>query len=190
MLTSGHQVTVVDNLSNSSFESLERVAELTGKVVDFLQVDIRDKLALGAVMKDAYFDAVIYFAALKAVGESVDQPLTYYENNINGTLVLCELMQTHGIRNLVFSSSATVYGKPEKLPITEDALLTATSPYGQTKLMMEQILTDLQHSDPSFNIALLRCCNPVGAHQSGRSGEDPQGVPNNLLPYVSQVAAG
>ena len=134
--------------------------------------------------------AVIHFAGLKAVGESVSRPLYYYQNNIAGTLTLCDVMAEHGVYDMVFSSSATVYGKPEKLPITEDALLTATSPYGQTKLMMEQILTDLQHSDPSFNIALLRCCNPVGAHQSGRSGEDPQGVPNNLLTYVSQVAAG
>jgi len=190
LLTSGHALTVVDNLVNSSLQSLERVSELTGCEVDFHQVDIRDRIALGRVMEGAGFDAVIHFAALKSVGESVAQPLAYYENNINGTLVLCELMQAHGVRNLVFSSSATVYGDAKELPITESAPLSATNPYGQTKLMMEQILIDLQHSAPSLNIALLRYFNPVGAHESGRIGEDPAGVPNNLFPYVAQVAVG
>ena len=165
-------------------------AELTGRAPAFHEVDILDRAALGAVMEGAGFDSVIHFAALKAVGESVAQPLRYYQNNITGTLALCELMQAHGIRNIVFSSSATVYGDPASVPITEDFPLQATNPYGRTKLMMEYILTDLNVADPSFNVALLRYFNPIGAHESGRMGEDPAGIPNNLLPFVAQVAVG
>ncbi len=190
LLLAGHEVCVVDNLCNSSAQSIERVSDLTGKPVDFYEVDLRDRVALGAIMAGAGFDAVVHFAALKAVGESVEQPLAYYDNNINGTLILCELMREHAVKNLVFSSSATVYGDAKELPITEAAPLGATNPYGQTKLMMEQILMDWQHSDPSLNIAILRYFNPVGAHESGRIGEDPNGIPSNLFPYVAQVAVG
>jgi UDP-glucose 4-epimerase len=190
LLNAGHEVCVVDNLCNSSMESLRRVEELSGKSVDFRKIDILDKDALTNVVRGAGFDSVIHFAALKAVGESVSQPLRYYHNNMTGTLVLCEVMQSEGVKNIVFSSSATVYGDPHKVPITEDFPLQATNPYGRTKLMMEYILTDLNVADPSFNVALLRYFNPIGAHESGRIGEDPNGIPNNLLPYVSQVAVG
>lgn len=190
LLNAGHDVCVVDNLSNSSEESLRRVAELTGKAVDFRNVDILDKASLTDVVKGAGFDSVIHFAALKAVGESVAQPLRYYQNNITGTLVLCEVMQEQGVKNIVFSSSATVYGDPHTVPITEDFPLQATNPYGRTKLMMEYILTDLHVADPSFSVALLRYFNPIGSHESGRIGEDPAGIPNNLLPFVAQVAVG
>ena len=190
LLNAGHDVCVVDNLSNSSEESLKRVSELTSRTVDFRDVDISDKPRLTQVVKGAGFDAVIHFAALKAVGESVAQPLRYYQNNITGTLVLCEVMQEQGVKNIVFSSSATVYGDPHTVPITEDFPLQATNPYGRTKLMMEYILSDLNVADPSFNVALLRYFNPIGAHESGRIGEDPAGIPNNLLPFVAQVAVG
>ncbi|HAV13049.1 MAG TPA: UDP-glucose 4-epimerase GalE [Opitutae bacterium] len=190
LLSAEHEVCVVDNLCNSNAQSLERVSDLTGKPVDFHEVDLRDRVALGAIMAGAGFDAVVHFAALKSVGESVEQPLAYYDNNINGTLVLCELMREHAVKNLVFSSSATVYGDAKELPITEVAPLRATNPYGQTKLMMEQILRDYQHSDPLLNIAILRYFNPVGAHESGLIGEDPNGIPSNLFPYVAQVAVG
>ncbi|NQU41518.1 MAG: UDP-glucose 4-epimerase GalE [Lentisphaerae bacterium] len=190
LLQAGHEVCVVDNLSNSNPESLYRVVALTGRHADFHQIDILDKPALTAVVAGAGFDAVVHFAALKAVGESVAQPLRYYQNNITGTLVLCEVMREQGVRRIVFSSSATVYGDPHSVPITEDFPLHATNPYGQTKLMMEQILTDLHHADPDFQVALLRYFNPIGAHDSGRIGEDPSGIPNNLLPYISQVAVG
>lgn len=190
LLNAGHEVCVVDNLSNSSVESLRRVEELAGHQVEFHQVDILDKSALTGVAAGAGFESVIHFAALKAVGESVSEPLRYYHNNITGTLVLCEVMQEQGIRNIVFSSSATVYGDPHKVPITEDFPLQATNPYGRTKLMMEYILTDLNVADPGFNVALLRYFNPIGAHESGRIGEDPNGIPNNLMPFVSQVAVG
>jgi UDP-glucose 4-epimerase len=190
LLNAGHDVCVVDNLSNSSEESLRRVAELTGKAVDFRNVDILDKASLTDVVKGAGFDSVIHFAALKAVGESVAQPLRYYQNNITGTLVLCEVMQEQGVKSIVFSSSATVYGDPHTVPITEDFPLQATNPYGRTKLMMEYILTDLHVADPSFSVALLRYFNPIGSHESGRIGEDPAGIPNNLLPFVAQVAVG
>ena len=190
LLKADHQVCVVDNLSNSSAESLRRVTELTGKPIDFRHVDIRDKQALTEVVKGAGFDAVIHFAALKAVGESVAEPLRYYQNNITGTLVLCEVMQKQGVNHIVFSSSATVYGDPASVPITEDFPLQATNPYGRTKLMMESILSDLNAADASFNVALLRYFNPIGAHESGRIGEDPAGIPNNLLPFVAQVAVG
>ena len=190
LLKAGHEVCVVDNLSNASEESLRRVELLAGRAPAFHEVDILDRKALTAVVQGAGFDAVIHFAGLKAVGESVEQPLRYYHNNITGTLVLCEVMKEQGIRNMVFSSSATVYGDPHTVPITEDFPLQATNPYGRTKLMMEYVLTDLQAADPSFNVALLRYFNPIGAHESGRIGEDPKGIPNNLLPFVAQVAVG
>ncbi len=190
LLNAGHEVCVVDNLSNSSEESLRRVAELTGRAADFRHADISDKASLTEVVEGAGFDSVIHFAALKAVGESVSQPLRYYQNNITGTLVLCEVMQEQGVKNIVFSSSATVYGDPHTVPITEDFPLQATNPYGRTKLMIEYILTDLHIADPAFNVALLRYFNPIGAHESGRIGEDPAGIPNNLLPFVAQVAVG
>lgn len=190
LLNAGHDVCVVDNLSNSSEESLRRVSELTGRSVDFQNIDILDKASLTDVVQGAGFDSVIHFAALKAVGESVAQPLRYYQNNITGTLVLCEVMQEQGVKNIVFSSSATVYGDPHTVPITEEFPLQATNPYGRTKLMMEYILTDLQIADPASNVALLRYFNPIGAHESGRIGEDPAGIPSNLLPFVAQVAVG
>lgn len=190
LLEAGHEVCVVDNLSNSSEESLRRVKELTGKSADFYNIDIRDKDALTKVIAGKGFDSVIHFAALKAVGESVSLPLKYYQNNITGTLVLCEVMKEQGVKNIVFSSSATVYGDPHTVPITEDFPLQATNPYGRTKLMMEYILTDLNVADPSFSVALLRYFNPIGAHESGRIGEDPNGIPNNLLPFIAQVAVG
>lgn len=190
LLNADHEVCVVDNLCNACEESLRRVAELTGKAIDFRNVDILDKPALTAVMAGAGFDAVIHFAALKAVGESVAQPLRYYQNNITGTLVLAEVMEEQGVKHIVFSSSATVYGDPHEVPITEGFPLQATNPYGRTKLMMEYILTDLHIADSDFHVALLRYFNPIGAHESGRIGEDPAGIPNNLLPYIAQVAVG
>ena len=190
LLNEGHQVTVVDNLSNSREESLRRVQDLTGKTPAFHRVDLLDRPALEAVFAAGSFDAVIHFAGLKAVGESVSIPLKYYHNNITGTLVLCDVMQDHGVCNLIFSSSATVYGYPEKVPVTEDMPLSATNPYGRTKLMIEQILADLHVADPRWNVVLLRYFNPVGAHTSGRIGEDPADIPNNLLPYIAQVAVG
>jgi len=190
LLQAGHQVTVVDNLCNASRESLRRVEALTGRTAAFHEVDILDKEALTGVAEGAGIDAVIHFAALKAVGESVAQPLRYYHNNITGTLVLCEVMQACGIRNIVFSSSATVYGDPASVPITEDFPLQATNPYGRTKLMMESVLSDIQQAEPDRNVALLRYFNPIGAHASGQIGEDPAGIPNNLVPYVAQVAVG
>ncbi len=190
LLQAGHEVTVVDNLSNSKEESLRRVKEITGKKLDFHRVDLLDREALDQVFAGTPINAVIHFAGLKAVGESVKIPLDYYHNNITGTLILCEVMGKHGVKNLVFSSSATVYGDPASVPITEDFPLGATNPYGRTKLMIEEILRDWQVSDNSLNIALLRYFNPVGAHPSGRIGEDPNGIPNNLLPFISQVAVG
>jgi UDP-glucose 4-epimerase len=190
LLNAGYDVVVVDNLINSKIESLRRVQELTGRNLTFHQVDLLDKPALEAVFDQAPVDAVIHFAGLKAVGESVSIPLRYYHNNITGTLILCEVMLARGVKNLVFSSSATVYGAPETVPIREDFPLSATNPYGRTKLMIEEILRDLGQADPSFNVALLRYFNPVGAHASGQIGEDPNGIPNNLMPYVAQVAVG
>lgn len=192
LLQAGHQVTVVDNLSNAKEEALRRVCQLTGKNVRFHKVDLLDKQGLSTVFAScgSSFDAVIHFAGLKAVGESVQKPLAYYHNNITGTLVLCEVMAAHGMKNIVFSSSATVYGDPATVPITEDFPLSCTNPYGHTKLMIEQILRDLFVADSSWSISLLRYFNPVGAHESGRIGEDPQGIPNNLMPYISQVAVG
>lgn len=194
LLQAGHQITVVDNLANSKEESLRRVQKLAGKpdtTIPFFKVDIQDRPALDAVFQNAHFDAVIHFAALKAPGESVEQPLRYYQNNVYGTLVLLEVMSQHGVKNIVFSSSSTVYGDPASLPVREDSpCRDQANPYGRTKRMMEQVLTDIYTADPGWNIALLRYFNPVGAHPSGEIGEDPRGVPNNLLPYVAQVAVG
>ncbi|MDU6265548.1 MAG: UDP-glucose 4-epimerase GalE [Anaerocolumna aminovalerica] len=190
LLNAGHDVIVVDNLSNSSEESLKRVKELTGKDILFYQADLLDYGALDEIFDENVVDAVIHFAGLKAVGESVSIPLRYYHNNLTGTFNLLDCMQKHGVFNLVFSSSATVYGTPEKLPITEDFPLSTTNPYGTTKLMIEQILQDLYVSDSRFSIVILRYFNPIGAHESGRIGEDPRGIPNNLLPYIAQVATG
>lgn len=190
LLQTGHDVAVVDNLSNSHLESLIRVEALTGKKPAFYQVDLLDKEGLEGVFDSDRFDAVIHFAGLKAVGESVTIPLRYYHNNITGTLNLLEVMGDTGVKNIVFSSSATVYGDPASVPITEDFPLSATNPYGRTKLMIEEIMTDLHQSDPAWNVTLLRYFNPVGAHESGRIGEDPQGIPNNLMPYISQVHVG
>lgn len=190
LLNAGHEVIIVDNFCNSSSTSMERVKEITGKDMKFYEADILDKEALTKVFSENEIESVIHFAALKAVGESVAKPMEYYHNNVTGTLVLCEVMKEFGVKNLVFSSSATVYGDPATTPITEDFPTTATNPYGWTKLMMEQILTDLTVADPELNIALLRYFNPIGAHESGRIGEDPNGIPNNLFPYITQVAVG
>jgi UDP-glucose 4-epimerase len=190
LLEAGYSVTVVDNLSNSKEISLQRVQELTGKSLNFHQVDLLDRDGLERVFSNNQFSAVIHFAGLKAVGESVGIPLRYYHNNVTGTLVLLQVMIKYNLRNLVFSSSATVYGEPKAVPITEDFPLSATNPYGRTKLIIEDILRDLYNADPEWNFALLRYFNPVGAHKSGRIGEDPNGIPNNLLPYISQVAVG
>lgn len=190
LLQAGYEVIVVDNLSNSKEEALHRVQELTGKTLTFYQVDLLDKDALEAVFTAQPIDNVIHFAGLKAVGESVSIPLHYYQNNIAGTLNLCQVMKKHNIKKLVFSSSATVYGETNPSPLQEDYPLSATNPYGRSKLMIEEILRDLHRSDPAWDIALLRYFNPVGAHPSGRIGEDPNGIPNNLLPYITQVAVG
>jgi len=190
LLNAGHEVVVVDNLCNSSSKSLDRVAQITGKSVIFHEADILDEAALDAIFAQHKPDAVIHFAALKAVGESVAKPLSYYTNNITGTLTLCRCMEKAGVFNLVFSSSATVYGDPATVPITESFPLSATNPYGQTKLMNEQILRDLHVANPAWNVALLRYFNPVGAHKSGLIGEAPGGIPNNLTPYITQVAIG
>jgi UDP-glucose 4-epimerase len=190
LLQAGYEVIVVDSLINSREESIRRVTEITGKKLRFHKVDLLDKARLAAVFQETAVDAVIHFAGLKAVGESVAMPLQYYMNNITGSLVLFEVMAKFGVRNLVFSSSATVYGDPASLPITEDFPLKASNPYGWAKVMLEQILRDLHHADPALNIALLRYFNPVGAHPSGMIGEDPKGMPNNLVPYIAQVAVG
>jgi UDP-glucose 4-epimerase len=190
LLLAGYDVTVVDNLSNSKEESLKRVQALAGRPLTFYRINLLDKTGMQAVFADAAFEAVIHFAGLKAVGESVAMPLAYYHNNITGTLVLLETMQQFAVKNLVFSSSATVYGDPANVPITEDFPLNPANPYGRTKLMIEQICRDLQAADSAFNVALLRYFNPVGAHASGRLGEDPQDIPNNLMPYIAQVAVG
>lgn len=190
LLNNNYDVIVVDNLSNASSESLHRVEELTGKKVHFYPIDVSNSEELTKVFEKHTIDAVIHFAGYKAVGESVEKPLIYYQNNIDSTLVLCEVMQTFNVKNLVFSSSATVYGDPHAVPITEDFPVSATNPYGRTKLFIEFILKDLFVSDNSWRIALLRYFNPVGAHKSGRIGEDPNGIPNNLMPFVAQVAVG
>ena len=190
LLNDGYEVVVVDNLSNSKEESLKRVQDLAGKTLTFHKVDLLNEKALDFVFADSPVDAVIHFAGLKAVGESVTIPLSYYHNNVTGTLILCEVMGRHNVKNIVFSSSATVYGDPHTVPITEDFPLSATNPYGRTKLMIEEILRDLHISDKEWNVALLRYFNPAGAHHSGRIGEDPNDIPNNLMPYISQVAIG
>ena len=188
----GHRAVVVDNLSNSNPEALRRVAELIGiDEVPFCQADIRDRDRLEQLFAQHHFDACIHFAGLKAVGESVQLPWEYYENNISGTLVLVDVMRRHGCKNIIFSSSATVYGDPAQIPITEQCPKgQCTNPYGWTKSMLEQVLTDIQKADPSWNVVLLRYFNPVGAHPSGRIGENPNGIPNNLMPYITQVAVG
>ncbi|MEF9925559.1 MAG: UDP-glucose 4-epimerase GalE [Raoultibacter sp.] len=191
LLETGYKVIIVDDLSNSSKIALDRVEQITGKTPKFYEVNILDKEALSAVFAAENVDAVIHFAGFKAVGESVEKPLEYYWNNFAGTLVLCDVMRAHGVKNIVFSSSATVYGDPAFLPITEQCPKGAiTNPYGQTKGMLEQVLTDLHVSDESWNVMLLRYFNPIGAHASGLIGEDPSGIPNNLIPYVAQTAAG
>ena len=191
LLNTGQQVLVLDNLSNASVASLARVAEITGKQPEFIKGDIRDAALLDRLFAEHSIDSVVHFAGLKAVGESVEQPLRYYDNNVNGTLVLVNAMQKAGVFKLVFSSSATVYGEPQQMPITEQfAVGGTTNPYGTSKLMVEQILQDVAKSDERWSIALLRYFNPVGAHDSGLIGEDPNGIPNNLLPYISQVAVG
>jgi len=190
LLNADHAITVFDNFSNSQPEALARVERITGKKVQLIEGDIRDQDALQAALKASGASAVIHFAGLKAVGESVAQPLRYYDNNVLGTLKLLQAMQACEVKTLVFSSSATVYGDPHSVPIREDFPLDATNPYGRTKLMVEDILRDLAHCDPSWRIALLRYFNPVGAHESGLIGEDPNGIPNNLMPFVSQVAVG
>jgi len=190
LLEDDYDVVAVDNLSNSSKESLNRVQAITGKTLTFIQCDLLDKVQLGQIFADHQPDAVIHFAGLKAVGESVVNPLDYYKNNVLGTATLLEVMVDNGIKNIVFSSSCTVYGAPKTLPISESSPLGAVNPYGQTKLTIEQMLKDLQVSDPSWNISILRYFNPVGAHQSGEIGEDPRGTPTNLMPYMTQVAVG
>ncbi len=190
LLNAGYEVVVVDNLSNSSEVALDRVREITGRSPTFYALDIRDADGMTKVFAAHKVDAVIHFAGLKAVGESVEQALKYYQNNVQGTLTLCDVMQQHGVFRLVFSSSATVYGDPATVPITEDFPLSATNPYGRSKLIVEEILRDLHVSNNQWNIALLRYFNPAGAHHSGRIGEDPADIPNNLMPYISQVAVG
>ena len=187
----GHDVVVVDNLSNSNKIALERVEAITGKTVLFYETDIRSRAELDAIAKEHSFDCCIHFAGLKAVGESVRLPWEYYDNNINGTLVLLDVLRNNGCKNIIFSSSATVYGDPEIIPITEECPKgNCTNPYGQTKSMLEQIMIDMQYADPEWNIVLLRYFNPIGAHKSGTIGEDPNGIPNNLMPYITQVAVG
>ena len=190
LLNAGHDVLVVDNFSNSKPEALKRVAEITGKTPAFVEADLLDRPALDRIFAEHAIDAVIHFAGLKAVGESVSIPLKYYHNNITGTLVLLEAMGQAGVKRLVFSSSATVYGMAETVPLREEYPLSATNPYGKTKLMIEEILRDLSVANPSWSIALLRYFNPIGAHASGRIGEDPNGIPNNLMPFITQVAIG
>ncbi len=190
LLEAGHDIVVIDNFCNSRPEALNRIEEITGKSFPFHQVDLLDQRGLEHVFERYGIEAVIHFAGWKAVGESVDRPLQYYTNNVAGTLALCEAMERFGVRRMVFSSSATVYGKPEHVPIREDAPLGAVNPYGRTKRMIEDILCDLHASNPDWSIALLRYFNPIGAHKSGRIGEDPNGIPNNLMPYITQVAVG
>lgn len=190
LLEAGYDVIVLDNLANSSEKSIARVEKITGKKMKFYECDILDKDGMRAIFEQNKIDAVIHFAGLKAVGESVAMPLKYYENNITGTVYLLEVMQEFGVKKMVFSSSATVYGVTDKMPLTEDLPTSANSPYGQTKLMIEQILTDLCVSDKDWSVVLLRYFNPVGAHESGTIGENPKGIPNNLMPYITQVALG
>ncbi len=190
LLNKNYDVVVVDNFSNSSFESIRRVQKITGKEVTFYEADIRDSEAMEKIFASHKFDAVIHFAAFKAVGESCRLPLKYYENNISGTVSLLQIMEKYNVKKIIFSSSATVYGDPERLPLDETCRLSTTNPYGSTKLMMEMIMQDLYKADKEWNIILLRYFNPVGAHESGLIGEDPKGIPNNLMPFVAQVASG
>lgn len=190
LLNAGYEVVAVDNLSNSCMESIRRVENLAGRKINFYEADILDKEALRQIFARESIDAVIHFAGLKAVGESCRVPLQYFRNNISGTITLLEVMQEAGVKKLVFSSSATVYGDPETVPVTEDFPLSVTNPYGRTKLMIEDMLRDLYASEDTWNIAILRYFNPIGAHESGEIGEDPAGIPNNLVPYVAKVAAG
>ncbi len=190
LLEAGYDTVVLDNLCNSSEESLNRVEQITGKKVTFYKADIRDHEAMDKIFADEKPEAVIHFAGLKAVGESVQKPLMYYDNNIAGTVTLLNVMKEYGCKKIVFSSSATVYGKPASVPIREDFPLSVTNPYGRTKLMIEKILGDVYTADNSWDIILLRYFNPIGAHESGLIGEDPDGIPNNLLPYVAKVAVG
>jgi len=190
-IEAGHQVTIADNLLNSSVESIRRVEGLTGQSIDFHQLDLLDLAGLDGLFAQHAFDAVVHFAGLKAVGESVAKPLAYYQNNIGSTLNLIEVMERHHVNQLVFSSSATVYGDPQRIPIDETSqIIDAKNPYGRTKLFIEKILEDVCHANPDFNVARLRYFNPGGAHESGEIGEDPQGMPNNLMPFVTQVAVG
>ncbi len=191
LLNAGYEVVVLDNLYNSSEKALDRVQQITGKTLTFYKADILDKKALDDIFDREQIDAVIHFAGLKAVGESVAKPLEYYHNNMTGTFHLCDSMRNHGVKNIIFSSSATVYGDPAFIPITEECPKgKITNPYGQTKGMLEQVLTDLHTADPEWNVVLLRYFNPIGAHESGMIGEDPKGIPNNLVPYIAQVAVG
>ena len=190
LLLAGYDVIVVDNLVNSNEESLKRVQELAGKELKFYKVDLLDRDALHTVFENSSVDAVIHFAGLKAAGESVSMPLQYYHNNVTGALILCEVMDKYNVKNLVFSSTASVYGSPHKVPITEDFPTVPENPYGASKLMIEEILCDLFHADNTWNITTLRYFNAVGAHSSGLIGEDPTGIPNNLTPYITQVAIG
>ncbi len=191
LVQAGHEAVVVDNLYNSSPIAIKRVEKIIGKKVDFYQADVRDHAAMDKIFEEHTFDACIHFAGLKAVGESVAKPLEYYENNMNGTFVLLDVMRNHGCKNIIFSSSATVYGDPAIIPITEECPKgKCTNPYGQTKSMLEEVLMDLQKADPEWNVVLLRYFNPIGAHPSGTIGENPNGIPNNLMPYITQVAIG
>ena len=190
LLEAGHEIVVVDNFYNSKYEAVRRIRGLSGKDFPFYEADVCDSEAVEKIFSENKIDAIIHFAGLKAVGESVRIPLRYYDNNLTSTLVLLKAMEKHGVKNFVFSSSATVYGNPASVPITEDFPLSTTNPYGTTKLMIEQILKDIAHADPEFNPIILRYFNPVGAHRSGRIGEDPNGIPNNLVPYITQVAIG
>lgn len=190
LLDAGYDVIVVDNLSNSKIKAIDHIEGITGKILKFYKLDILNREGMYNVFEENDIEAVIHFAGLKAVEESVEESLRYYQNNITGTLVLCEAMQRYGVKNMVFSSSATVYGMDNESPLTEDLPLSATNPYGWTKIMIEQILRDIYASDGTWSIVLLRYFNPIGAHESGRLGEDPNGIPNNLMPYITQVAAG
>jgi len=190
LVEAGYDVVIFDNFSNASKESIRRVEAIVHQKIPYIEGDIRSKEDLSHVFKTHKIDAVIHFAGLKAVGESVEKPLEYYDNNVNGTLVLCDVMRQYGCKSIVFSSSATVYGNPKTTPIKEDFPVSTTNPYGQSKLFVENILRDLHHSDPAWKVILLRYFNPVGAHASGSIGEDPNGIPNNLMPFISQVAVG
>ena len=190
LLNDGREIVALDNFSNSKPVVLDRIREITGKTVKFYEADLLDYDAIDKIFSENEIDSVIHFAGLKAVGESAQKPIDYYHNNLTGTLLLCRAMQKHGVKRIVFSSSATVYGKPESVPIREDFPLSTTNPYGETKLMIERILKDVHTADNEWSVSILRYFNPIGAHKSGRIGEDPKGIPNNLLPYITQVASG